>query len=91
MKIVAADADAVPDLLPTPADAVVARGFGAPEATLRAAVPLLRPGGLIVVSEPPAGAPGDRWPAPLLVVSGVVAVPHGDRRVAVFRGVQPSP
>jgi 16S rRNA (guanine527-N7)-methyltransferase len=91
VEVVATDAAAVRELLPAPADAVVARGFGPPEATLRAARPLLRPGGLIVVSQPPAGAPGDRWPAPLLVASGVVAVPHGDRRVAVFRAVQPSP
>ncbi len=89
VEIVAADAVAVPELLRAPVDAVVARGFGAPRATLRAAVPLLRPDGLIVVSEPPAGAPTDRWPVRLLGELGVVAVPHGDRRVAVFRAVQP--
>jgi 16S rRNA G527 N7-methylase RsmG len=39
-------------------DAVTARGFGPPTATLRAAARLVRPGGRIVISEPPAG---DRW------------------------------
>jgi 16S rRNA (guanine527-N7)-methyltransferase len=89
VEVLAVDAAAVADRLPAPADAVVARGFGAPAATLRAALRLLRPGGLIVVSEPPAGEPGDRWPPPLLVAIGVVTVPHPDRRVAVFRAVQP--
>jgi 16S rRNA (guanine527-N7)-methyltransferase len=46
-------------------DAVTARGFGSPAVTLAAARPLLRPAGIIVVSEPPAGQP-DRWPPELL-------------------------
>ena len=89
VEIVAVDAAAVADLLSSPADAVVARGFGRPEATLRAAVPLLRAGGLIVVSEPPPTESGHRWPPPLLVEMGLVAVSQPDRRVAVFRAVQP--
>jgi len=44
------------------ADAVVARSFGPPAATAECAAPLLRPGGALVVSEPPGGA-GDRWDA----------------------------
>lgn len=40
----------------------VARGFGAPPVTAECAAPLLRPGGILAVSEPPfeppAGAPG---------------------------------
>jgi 16S rRNA (guanine527-N7)-methyltransferase len=43
------------------ADAVVARGFASPAVTAECAAPLLRPGGVLVVSEPPGGA--DRWPA----------------------------
>jgi 16S rRNA (guanine527-N7)-methyltransferase len=39
-------------------DAVTARGFGPPTATLRAAARLVRSGGRIVISEPPEG---DRW------------------------------
>lgn len=41
-------------------DAVVARSFGAPSATAECAAPLLRVGGLLVVSEPPTSPP-DRW------------------------------
>lgn len=45
--------------------AVVARGFGPPEVTVRAARPFLAPGGVVVVSEPPEWDPS-RWPTPLL-------------------------
>jgi 16S rRNA (guanine527-N7)-methyltransferase len=89
VEILAVDSAAVPARLPSPADAVVARGFGPPEATLRAAAPLLRVGGLIVVSEPPPAEGGNRWPPPLLVEMGLAAVSQADRRVAVFRAVQP--
>ncbi len=41
-------------------DLVVARGFGAPAPTAECAVGFLRPGGRLVVSEPPGGDPG-RW------------------------------
>jgi 16S rRNA (guanine527-N7)-methyltransferase len=39
---------------------VVARGFGPPAVTAECAAPLLRPGGRLVVSEPP-GSTGSRW------------------------------
>ena len=42
------------------AAAVIARSFGPPAATAECAAPLLRPGGLLVVSEPPVG--DGRWP-----------------------------
>lgn len=42
------------------ADAVVARGFADPQTTLRLAAPLVRLGGWIIVSEPPADQPS-RW------------------------------
>lgn len=42
-------------------DAVTARGFGPPATTAECAAGLLRPGGLLVVSEPPEDR--DRWPA----------------------------
>lgn len=46
-------------------DAVVARSFGTPAVTAECAAPLLRLGGVLVVSDPPAGG-RDRWPdAPL--------------------------
>ncbi len=44
-------------------DAVVARGFGPPSTTIRIAARLVRVGGAIVISEPPAG---DRWSEALL-------------------------
>lgn len=45
--------------------AVVARGYGAPEVTARAARPFLAVGGVLVVSEPPEWDPG-RWPVSML-------------------------
>ncbi len=42
-------------------DLVVARSFGAPAVVAECAAPFLRPGGHLVVSEPP-GSSGDRWP-----------------------------
>jgi len=44
-------------------DAATSRGFGAPEYTAAHASPLLRPGGLLLVSEPPA-SDGSRWENP---------------------------
>ncbi len=41
-------------------EAVVARGFGPPATTLECAAPLVRPGGWVIVSEPPTRR---RWPA----------------------------
>lgn len=49
--------------------AVVSRGFGPPELTARLARPFLRPGGLLVVSEPPVEE-AERWPAGLLEETG---------------------
>lgn len=80
VEVVTADARSLPRAT---ADAVVARGFAAPTATLTAAAPLLRPDGLLVVSEPPAEA-DDRWPAAALQRAGLTARSSPDRRVAVF-------
>lgn len=43
-------------------DLVVARGFGPPAVTAECAAPLLRRGGLLVVSDPPEGGVNPRWP-----------------------------
>lgn len=51
-------------------DVVTARGFGPPEITLRTAVTVCRPGGVIVISEPPSG---DRWPRDLLEELGLTS------------------
>jgi 16S rRNA (guanine527-N7)-methyltransferase len=66
------------------ADGAVARGFGPPMTTLAAAATVVRPGGTIVVSEPPVADPA-RWPTALLGASGVVQLVSPDARVAVFR------
>ena len=60
---VAAIASAVESRLEPPFDAVTARGFGPPEATLRIARRLIGEGGTIVISEPPSG---ERWDQRLL-------------------------
>ena len=49
-------------------DAVVARGFGPPEFTLRQAARLVRDGGPIVISEPPEA---NRWDGQLLAELGL--------------------
>ena len=69
VEIIAADAERVAVEQPSRFDAVVARGFGPPVKTLELAVRLVRPGGTIVISEPPEG---DRWVDVSLVRSGVV-------------------
>ena len=61
-------------------DAVIARGFGPPDITLSFGARLVRPGGQVVISEPPVDAGlTDRWDAALLDRVGVVraaVVPH---------------
>ena len=52
------------------ADAVTARSFGPPAVTAECAAPLLRPGGVLVVSEPPGG-PADRWDVAGLAALGL--------------------
>lgn len=53
-------------------DAVVARSFGRPAVLAECAVGFLRPGGRIVVSEPPAGdIDEERWPTPGLSLLGL--------------------
>ena len=68
--------------------AVVARGFGPPEDTLRCARPLLKNGGRLVVSEPPEPQP-DRWP-PDLVQSLGFSKPQYLQGVVMFHVEQSS-
>ncbi len=76
---------AAADLILDPAaDAAVARGFGPPQMTLRMAARVVRPAGLVVISEPP-DATSARWAPDLLDEIGVVAVASPDSRVATFR------
>lgn len=74
------------------AAAVVARSFGSPAVTAECAAPLLRVGGLLVVSEPPAPDPS-RWPADGLAPLGMEVGPRspGSPFVQVLRQVVPCP
>jgi 16S rRNA (guanine527-N7)-methyltransferase len=72
---------------------VVARAFGAPGVTAECAAPLLRVGGRLVVSEPPAGSDG-RWPpGPLaeLGFGGGASLDVGDAHVRVLVQERPCP
>lgn len=51
-------------------DAAISRGFGPPLQTLAWSVQLVRPGGVVVISEPPDEI-GDRWAGVDLVALGV--------------------
>lgn len=67
-----------------PADAITARGYGPPASVARAAAPMLRTGGVLVVSEPPQPTT-ERWTLDLLQRYQFDRVDHADRRVAVLR------
>jgi 16S rRNA (guanine527-N7)-methyltransferase len=72
---------------------VVARSFGRPAVTAECAAPLLRPGGLLAVSEPPDEPGESRWPAgPLSELGlGPAAIVKGEFRFALLRQVSPCP
>ena len=63
-------------------DLVVARSFAAPAVTAECAVGFLRPGGGLVVTEPPeADSAATRWPAPEMAQLGfgaVASIRHGE-------------
>ena len=63
--VCAQDVSVVVERMPGAFDVVSARSFAAPEITARWAAALLRPGGMLIVSEPPVASLG-RWPAPML-------------------------
>ena len=70
-------------------DAVVARSFGPPLVTAECAVPFLRLGGVMVVSEPPHPS-HDRWPSAALAELGLEAI-GSEPSLAIFRLVTPCP
>jgi 16S rRNA (guanine527-N7)-methyltransferase len=74
--------------------AVVARAFGPPAVAAEVGSAFVAPGGVLVVSEPPAGEAADRWPAaPLadlgLSLASVVRLTEGT--FAVLRRTAPVP
>lgn len=74
-------------------DMVVARSFGPPAVVAECGAPLLRVGGVMVVSEPPGGSPG-RWLAASLAVLGLApeaTVSGGRWAYQVVRQVSPCP
>ena len=80
-------------------DLVVARSFGPPSTVVECAAPLLRLGGQLVVSEPPAATMAARWPSPHLADLGlgaaeaVIATSEGEDPVHLvcIRRVGPVP
>jgi 16S rRNA (guanine527-N7)-methyltransferase len=68
-------------------DAVVARSFAPPLVAAECATALLRLGGRLVVSEPPAGGRGERWPEGELAELGLQRVSWPDPGYAVLEKV----
>jgi 16S rRNA (guanine527-N7)-methyltransferase len=52
-------------------DLITARSFGSPGVTAECAAPLLKIGGIVVVSEPPEVNPPERWPVEGLATVGL--------------------
>ncbi len=78
----------------TSADVVVARSFGPPAVVAECAAPLLRLGGLLIVSDPPASAdPGRRWVADGLERLGQRVRTHldGPPAATILEQVEPCP
>lgn len=76
------------------ADLVVARGFGPPAVTAECAAPLLKVGGLLIVSEPPDAARSEaRWDAAGLSALGLErrSTPDTGWAFAAFALVSPVP
>ena len=84
VRVLTTDATALPRLLDGPVDAVVARGFGTPDDVLRAAAPILAPGGVLIVAEPPQDR--ERW-THAVDAAPLARAPWADQRVAVLRHV----
>lgn len=71
VAVVADDVRVVADHSPHAFDVVTARSFAAPPITAKWASALLRPGGVLIVSEPPDDDP-NRWPTESLVRLGLL-------------------
>ena len=82
VSVMAGDVKQLGESSPGSFEAVTARSFAAPPITVHWAGVLLRPGGRLVVSEPPADD-DDRWPAELLAAAGLIDQGR-DQGVRVF-------
>lgn len=71
VEVFSGDVKVVAEQRPGSFDAVTARSFAAPPITARWAGRLLRPGGVLIVSEPPTDD-AVRWPPELLATYGLV-------------------
>ena len=69
-------------------DAATARGFGPPSWTLACGAAMVRVGGRVVISEPPARS-GDRWNAEQVATLGVTRVDDSPAGLAVFQVDRP--
>lgn len=81
VSVTEVDASRVGPTRSSPADVVTARSFGAPQVLIPIAAPLLRSGGLLVVSDPPDRQ--SRWEASELLTWGFEEFDHvgGVRRL----------
>jgi len=86
VSALASDAAAAVRSLSRPPEALVARGFGAPEALLSTVARAMAVGSILVVSEPPPTA-ADRWVDELLAAYELVRDPSPDDRAAILRRV----
>lgn len=85
VSVVCADVEEFIDVAPG-IDVAVARGFGPPISTLTLAARLVRPGGRVIISEPPNG---ERWPENVVSELGVSRLDDGQGQVSVFQTSQP--
>ena len=70
------------------ADCVVARSFGPAAATVECAAPLVRVGGLVIVSDPPTGR---SWPEDGLTALGLSELEHdGHTKLSIFEKTTPT-
>ena len=68
-------------------DVVTARAFGDPVWTLSCAVPFLRTGGVVIVSEPPSVDDTQRWPTGAVSDLGLRGLDQSFRQVRRFERV----
>lgn len=89
IEVLEADVAAIPQLFPGRSwDLATSRGFGTPQYTARHAAGVVRPGGTLLVSEPPSSN-GARWGDAAVVETGFVleSVQFGVARLVKTAGI----